>query len=261
MKALSLFAFIAAWVAVFGAQILDGGHPQSLFTHPGPLLLVFGGSLAAATFGSTFEDVKQSAIAFKIAFLGQKQASTTATIESIKSLAETARRDGLLGLESKVKEYDSDPFLTRGVELILDGVEPEELRDLLESDITALEDRHKNRARFFEMAGGYAPTIGIVGTVMGLVHVLESLDEPDKLGPAIGAAFLATLWGVASSNLIYLPVSYKLKRLTAQEVTQRELVVEGLVAVQVGKTPRQVVDRLRSYLSAKQRVALEKGTA
>lgn len=254
MNPFSFIAFILCWGAVFGAQMLDGGHPGSLFSHPGPLLLVFGGSLAASAIGSQMGDIKTALVALKHAYLGKKLPKLDQTIANLSELANAARGDGgLMAMEAKVKDFAGDPFLTRGVELILDGVDPEEMRDLLESDISAMEERHKVGAKFWEMAGGYAPTIGIVGTVMSLVHVMENLDDPDSLGPAIGAAFLATLWGVAAANVIYLPIQYKLKRLSALEVAHRELVIEGLLAVHIGKTPRQVEDRMKSYLSHKQR--------
>ena len=175
MNPFSLFAFILCWAAVFGAQILDGGHPGSLFSHPGPLLLVFGGSLAAAAVGSQLSDIKVALVGLKHAYLGKKIPKVDKTISSLSELANAARGDGgLMAMEAKVKDFADDPFLTRGVELILDGVDPEEMRDLLESDISAMEERHKVGAKFWEMCGGYAPTIGIVGTVMSLVHVLRS---------------------------------------------------------------------------------------
>jgi chemotaxis protein MotA len=175
-------------------------------------------------------------------------------VPTVVQLAEKARREGLLALEDALKDVD-DPFLVKGVTMAIDGTDPDEVRDILEAEVHAkrLEDRHS--AKFFADAGAYAPTIGIVGTVMGLVHVLENLAQPEKLGHLIAGAFVATLWGVLSANLIFLPIGARLKRLGELEVARMELAIEGVAALQAGANPRMIAQKLRSLLPAEQRDA------
>jgi len=162
-------------------------------------------------------------------------------------LTERARREGLLALEDAVKTVEH-PFLKRGLQLAIDGTDPEELHDILHAEIAAKKKADKAGAKLFENMGGYAPTIGIIGTVMGLVHVLENLNKPETLGHSISAAFVATLWGVLSANLIWLPVAARLNRLSQVEAEEMELVVDGVLAIQAGSNPRLVAQKLRSLL-------------
>ena len=173
---------------------------------------------------------------------------------SIVTLAEKARREGLLSLEDELAALD-DPFLVRALTLAIDGTDPEELREMLEAEVYAQKVEHKQAAKFWAAAGGYAPTIGIVGTVMGLVHVLENLARPEELGHLIAGAFVATLWGVLSANLIFLPIAARLKRLGELEVARMELAIEGVAALQAGSNPRMIAQKLRSLLPAEQRDA------
>lgn len=253
MRFTTVFFFVAVWAAIAGSQIMDGSSPAKMFTHPGPLVLVWAGSMAAAFMAMGAKDLKPILAGWKLAFLGRPLPAAEETIGRIKELAEVSRREGLMALEGKINTLDGDPFLKRGGQLILDGLDPAELRSLLESEINCLEDRHKVGQKWFEDAGGYAPTIGIIGTVGHLIYIMENLANPETLGPAIGAGFLATLWGLIAANVVYLPLSAKLKRLTAEEVAHRELVVEGLMAVHTGKLPSAVVESMRSQLSASQR--------
>ncbi len=180
------------------------------------------------------------------AFLA-KVTPPTKLVDSIVKLAERARREGLLALEDAVKTVEH-PFLKRGLQLAIDGTDPEELNDILHAEITAKKKADKAGSKLFENMGGYAPTIGIIGTVMGLVHVLANLDKPQTLGPAISSAFVATLWGVLSANVIWLPIASRLGRLSAVEAEEMELVVDGVLAIQAGSNPRLVAQKLRSLL-------------
>jgi chemotaxis protein MotA len=168
-------------------------------------------------------------------------------VDEIVKLAERARREGLLALEDAVKTVQH-PFLKRGLQLAIDGTDPEELHDILQAEVAAKKKADKAGMKIFENMGGYAPTIGIIGTVMGLVHVLENLDKPETLGHSIAAAFVATLWGVLSANLIWLPVAARLTRVSGIEVEEMELVIDGVLAIQAGSNPRLVAQKLRSLL-------------
>jgi chemotaxis protein MotA len=246
---------MATALGVFGgfgvvivANILEGGNPMSMLLLP-PMLLVFGTSILVTIAGGTLPDAKAAVKALGRAFSGSSQTSGADAVPQIVSLADRARREGLLALEDMVRDMD-DPFLAKGVTLAIDGTDPEEVREILESEVAAKKRADKQSAKFYADAGAYAPTIGIVGTVMGLVHVLENLAEPEKLGELIAAAFLATLWGVASANIIFLPISSRLKRLSELEAARMELVIEGIAAIQAGANPRVIQQKLTSLLPA-----------
>ncbi len=231
--------------AIITANMLEGGSPMSLLLLP-PILLVFGGTIGATLAGGTMADGRHALHSLKRAMVW-RQTPASELVPVVVSLADKARREGLLMLEAAVKDVDDD-FLKRGVALAVDGTDPEELREILEAELHAkrLDDKHS--AKFFNAMGGYAPTVGIVGTVMGLVHVLENLSEPDKLGHLIAGAFLATLWGVMSANLMWLPIGSRLLRIGELEAARMELVIEGVMAIQAGSNPRVVAQRLRSLL-------------
>ena len=232
------------------ANVLEGGNPTSLLILPA-MLLVFGGTIGAAVAGGTMADAKAATKALVRAFTW-KPSPPGELVPVVVSLADKARREGLLTLEDALVDVDDD-FLKRGVSLAVDGTDPEELREILESEVDAKRAADKHSAKFFNDMGGYAPTIGIIGTVMGLVHVLENLSEPDKLGHLIAGAFVATLWGVMTANLVWLPVGSRLTRLSQLEVARMDMVIEGVLAVQAGANPRVVAQRLNSLLPAHER--------
>ena len=241
----TIVGVVAALVIIFVVQILDGGEPASILLIPS-MLLVFGGAFAAGMAGGVLKDSIGVGKQLQKAFLA-KVTAPTMLVESIVKLAERARREGLLALEDAVKTVEH-PFLKRGLQLAIDGTDPEELHDILHAEVTAKKKADKAASKIFENMGGYAPTIGIIGTVMGLVHVLANLDKPATLGPAISSAFVATLWGVLSANVIWLPVAARLGRLSAVEAEEMELVIDGVLAIQAGSNPRLVAQKLRSLL-------------
>jgi chemotaxis protein MotA len=249
MDPATLIGIVLAFAVIAFANILEGGNPLSMFFLP-PMLLVFGATLAITFAGGTVADAKAAFKALKRAFVG-KVASSAELVPVIVQLAERARREGLLALEDMLRDVD-DRFLVRGMTLAIDGTDPQEVREILESEVYAKRVQDRQAAKFFGDAGSYAPTIGIVGTVMGLVHVLENLAEPEKLGHLIAAAFLATLWGVASANVLWLPISSRLKRLSEMEASRMELTIEGIAAIQAGSNPRIVAQKLTALLPAGQ---------
>jgi chemotaxis protein MotA len=168
-------------------------------------------------------------------------------VDDIVKLAEKARREGLLALEDAMKDVQ-DPFLKKGLQLAIDGTDSEELAAILEAEVDAKKKADKQAATIFTAMGGYAPTVGIIGTVIGLIHVLENLSQPEKLGHLIAGAFVATLWGVLSANVMWLPMAAKLKRLSEIECGQMELVIAGIINIQAGANPRLVAQKLRSLL-------------
>ena len=234
-----------AFAAIIVSMIMEGGDPMSIVLVPA-MILVFGGTFGAAMAGTMLKDTIGVIKQFQRAFLG-KVIPPDALVESIVKLAEKARREGLLALEDAMKDVQ-DPFLKKGLQLAIDGTDSEELRDILEAEVEAKRSIDKVGAKFFADMGGFAPTIGIIGTVLGLVHVLESLSEPEKLGHLIAGAFVATLWGVMTANVIWLPMGNKLKRLSDVECGQMELVIAGIINIQAGANPRLVAQKLRSML-------------
>ena len=239
-----------AFLAIIAANLMEGGNPMSLMLIP-PILLVFGGTIGAAVAGGTMADAKNAVASLVRAFTGKPQPAAD-LVPQVVTLAEKARREGLLALEEAARGLDDD-FLKHGVTLAVDGTDPEELRDIMEAELYAKRAADKHGAKFFSDMGGYSPTIGIIGTVMGLVHVLENLSQPEELGHLIAGAFVATLWGVLLANIVFLPIGNRLKRLSELEAARMELAIEGVMAIQAGSNPRVVAQKLRSLLTAHDR--------
>src|SRR3954471_3561572 len=227
-------------------MVMEGSSPLAIVLLP-PLLLVFGGTFGAAIAGSAMADVKKIGGWFKQALLPAKVAPVSDRIQTLVGLAEKARKEGLLALEAEVKKIE-DPFLKRGLQMGIDGTDPEVLRSVLEGEIAAKKGEDKVAAKFFTAMGGYAPTIGIIGTVIGLIHVLENLSEPEKLGHLIAGAFVATLWGVMTANVFWLPMAAKITRISDLQAASMELLVEGIAEIQAGTSPRAVRQKLASLV-------------
>src|SRR4051812_44210888 len=246
MDPASLIGIVLALVALLVTMIMEGSSPMAIILLP-PLILVFGGTFGAAIAGSAMADVKKIGGWFKQALLPAKVPPVSARIQTLVSLAEKARKEGLLALEAEVKRIE-DPFLKRGLQMGIDGTDPEVLRSVLEGEIAAKKGEDKVAAKFFTAMGGYAPTVGIIGTVVGLIHVLENLDKPATLGPLIAGAFVATLWGVLTANVFWLPFAAKITRTSDLQAAQMELLVEGIAEIQAGTSPRAVRQKLTSLI-------------
>jgi chemotaxis protein MotA len=242
------------FAVVITANVMEGGNPMSLLLGP-PLLLVFGTTILISIAGGTMMDARNIIGSLKRAFTGKVEPAAE-MIPSVVSLAERARREGLLALEDSLTTIE-DPFLVKGVTMAIDGTDPEELREILEAEVHAKRGEDRQSAKFFSDAGAYAPTIGIIGTVMGLVHVLENLAAPEELGHLIAGAFVATLWGVTSANVIWLPLGSRIKRLGELECARMELAIEGVAAIQAGSNPRIIAQKLQSLLPSRQRAQAE----
>lgn len=250
MDLTTLLGLVLGFATVVVVLILDGGSPAELFAVPQAILLIFGGSMAATAVSSSskvFASLpKLVAEAFK-----QKKMNPEEAIEALARMADKARREGLLALEEESKKI-KDPFLQKGIMLVVDGVDPAQVKAILETNVENLRARHKKGAAAFAGAGGFAPTFGIIGTVMGLMNALKMLDDPKKLAEAIAGAFLATLWGLLFANLIFLPLGNKLKTKSEEEVHYRYLLMEGILALQAGENPRIVREKLNAFLSPKE---------
>lgn len=241
----SLLGLLVGLGAIIAAQAVDGASMGSL-VQPAALLIVLGGTLGAVLLqnpGAVFlRGVRMARWAWRPPVLEYKP-----LIDQIVGWSHLARREGLLALE-KSAGVQKDPFVRKGLMLLVDGAEPDRLREILEVEINVREQSLRQAARVWESAGGYAPTIGILGAVLGLIHVMENLTDPSRLGAGIATAFVATIYGVGLANLIFLPLANKLKVHIAREVTYREIVVDGLLCIANGDNPRLVDSRLRGYL-------------
>jgi len=230
--------------ALLVAFLIEGGGLMGLLNLPAAIL-VFGGTIGAGMVGFSLTSLRQLPKSISKAFV-DRPIEPREVVETFVHLADRARREGLLSLEDEAPALD--PFLRRGVLLVVDGSDPALVREILEAEIDAMHRRHQSGYGLLDAMGGYAPTMGIIGTVMGLIQVLSSLENPSHLGPAIAVAFTATLYGVASANLIWLPLAGKLKHKSAEEVWLRELMLEGLLTVQAGDNPRIVREKLEAQL-------------
>ena len=246
MDPASLIGVVLALVGIVASMVMEGSSPTAIILLP-PMLLVFLGTFGAAIAGSAMSDVTKLGGWFKAALMPPKVPSATERIGTLVGLAEKARKEGLLALEAEVKNIE-DPFLKRGLQMGIDGTDPEVLRTVLEGEIAAKKAEDKVAAKFFTGMGGYAPTIGIIGTVIGLIHVLENLDKPETLGPLIAGAFVATLWGVLTANVFWLPFAAKITRTSDLQAAQMELLVEGIAEIQAGTSPRAVRQKLTSLI-------------
>ena len=227
-------------------MLLEGSSPTAVLLLP-PLILVFGGTFGAAMAGSTTADVRKIGSWFRMAFAADRTSRTTEIITELVELATMARKEGMLPLENRARTV-KDPFLRRGLQMAIDAVPMEQLRLVMEGEIESYRADDRVGSRFFQKMGGYAPTIGIIGTVVGLVQVLKNLEDPAVLGPLVASAFIATLWGVLSANFIWLPISTKMRRNTELRVAEMELLMEGVCEILAGTNPRAIRQKLRAML-------------
>lgn len=246
MDRISFAGLIIGLIAIVGGQVLEGGNVSSL-VQPTALLIVFGGTLGAVLLQSPLHVFRRGITMARWVWF-PPEFGQRAQIDQIVRWSHTSRRDGLLALENQLPLIKDD-FVRKGLQLLVDGADPDRIRDLLEVDIDTFEGEWRQAARIWESAGGYSPTIGILGAVMGLIHVMENLSDPTRLGGGIAVAFVATIYGVGLANLVYLPIAGKLKYYISRQVAAREMVVDGLVAIAAGDNPRYIENRLKGYLS------------
>jgi chemotaxis protein MotA len=246
----TILGLIAGLAALIGGYLWDGGRFLALVV-PSAMLIVFGGTIGAVIVSFPFSRLKETGKALRLAFR-EPPKNLAQTIDEIVEMATVARREGVLALEQRAVEHPNS-FLRDGLMMVVDGTDPELTRQILELEIDAVEHAQEGYAKMFEAAGGFAPTMGIIGTVMGLIHVLGNLADPGNLGPAIAVAFTATLYGVASANLFYLPTANKIKQRSKEQISHMELMLEGILALQAGENPQLIRKKLTSFLYGQER--------
>lgn len=246
----TIIGTIVAWGAIIISLTMEGGKLGDL-VNPSAFLIVMGGTLGATTISFPLKVILSlPAILRNVLF--HKEADLVEIIALMVDFAKKARKDGILVLEGQVKDVDNK-FLKMGIQLVVDGTPSEVVREVLETEIICLQERHKVGEAVFGTMGGFAPTLGIIGTVIGLVNMLSKLNDPGKMGPAIAAAFIATLYGVSSANLIFLPIGSKLKMRTGEEIVAYDMMVEGILSIQAGDSPRMVEQKMTAFLPPKLR--------
>jgi len=245
MDKISIVGLILGMAAILVGQILEGGHVSSLI-QPTAFLIVIGGTAGAVMLQSPLPVFLNGMKMVKWVIV-PPVVRPEDLVEQIGRWSHVARKEGLLALEAQIAAIP-DAFMAKGLQLLVDGAEPERLREVLEVEIGAYEEQMKMSAKVWESAGGYSPTIGILGAVMGLIHVMENLSDPSKLGAGIAVAFVATIYGVGAANLIFLPVAKKLLANISRLVAMREMFVDGLVGIANGDNPRIIESRMQGYI-------------
>jgi chemotaxis protein MotA len=247
----TLLGVFIALISIVVATIMDGNSFGAL-VGPSSLVLVVVGSVGVSLAGYQMDDIKRVPKGIILSFKG-KEADLGSSVDQLMRFAEVARKDGVLALEPMLEELE-DPYMKTGLQQIVDGADADVVRDTLEIELQALDERHQPVISFVKTMGGYAPTMGMIGTVVGLINMLGNLSDPSQLGIGMSVALLTTLYGVIFANLIFLPIAAKLARLHDLEVVQREIVLDGIIAVQAGASPRALVERLESYLFPQDRI-------
>jgi chemotaxis protein MotA len=247
---LTIVGVVLALGSIVGGQALEGGHIGSIMQLTA-FIIVMGGTMGAICVQFPLSVVLKSVSLLSLAIFDKDQ-NSKGNIQKIIDLANVSRKQGLLALEGQVKSI-TDPFFRKGVQLIVDGTDPKLVADILETDMEHHEEEGVIASKVWESAGGYSPTVGILGAVLGLIHVMENLADPSKLGSGIAVAFVATVYGVGAANLFFLPLANKIKLKIKKETTARTLIITGLVALAQGENPRLIQEKLEGYLPHNQR--------
>ena len=245
MDIATIIGIILGFGAVIGGQVLEGGHVSALI-QPTAALIVAGGTCGATFVSFPLSGILQALKDTRKALFPSK-VNHEAVIKDMIGYAAKARKNGLISLEQETHSI-KDNFTKKGVSMVVDGIDPQKFREAMEIELNAFEEHSKISAEVFESAGGFAPTIGIIGAVLGLIHVMENLSDASKLGGGIAVAFVATIYGRMIANLVCIPLSTKLKHRIKEEMLLKEMIIEGLIAIQNGENPHFIEQRLRSYL-------------
>lgn len=245
MDPLTISGVILGFGAILFGNFMEGGHLDTLVNGPA-MIIVFGGTFGAVLLQTPLVVFTHSMKTIKCVLI-PKKIDLQMDIDKVIEWSSLARKEGLLGLEALLLE-ESDPFAKKGLQLLVDGNEPETIRDVLEVELGVKEDNDLQAAKVFEAMGGYSPTIGIIGAVMGLIHVMQNLSDPSKLGSGIATAFIATIYGVGLANLLFLPIASKMKAQAKVLSKSRELMLEGVSGIAEGENPKNIETKLDGFL-------------
>ncbi|MGE8203083.1 flagellar motor stator protein MotA [Heyndrickxia sp. NPDC080065] len=251
MDKTSIIGVILGFIAVGVGMVLKG-VPINALVNPAALLIIILGTIAAVTIAFPTSEIKRVPKLFRVIFKDSKNMDIKNVIGLFSDLAQVARKEGLLALETRLHEVE-DPFLKNGLSLAVDGQSADYIRDVLSEEIEAMEGRHQAGAAIFSQAGTYAPSLGVLGAVLGLIAALGNMDNTEELGHAISAAFVATMLGIFSGYVLWNPFANKLKRKSKQEVKIKEIMLEGILSILAGEAPRVIEQKLASYLPSEER--------
>jgi chemotaxis protein MotA len=244
MDLTSILGLVLAFGAVVGGQVLEGGSVMAL-VQPTAFMIVMGGTAGAVMLAFPGKDLMAALKMVPKMFIGSGP-DKVGTIILMGSLATKARKEGILALQAEIQNIN-DPFLKKGLEMMTDGTDPKLLRDLMETQLHFIEEEITTCTKVWESAGGFTPTVGILGAVLGLIHVMENLSDPSKLGSGIAVAFVATVYGVGFANLLFIPLGNKIKFKQKGELILREMMIEGIMAIQAGESPNFIQEKLKVY--------------
>ncbi len=256
MEKATLIGVIMGFVSVFVGMIIKGA-PISSLQNPAAFLIIICGTFSCLFIGFKMEQLKKLPTLVKLAFFPPKRHSKAELLQLFIELAQTARREGILALESKVQEIE-DPFFRTGLGMVIDGMEPDFVSDVLDAELQVMQERHALGRSMFTQAGTYAPTLGVLGAVIGLIAALGNLNDVDKLGHAIAAAFVATILGIFTAYVLYLPLANKLKLLSEEEVSEKRMIIEGILSLQAGESPTAIEAKLMVFIPQSEREGLKK---
>ena len=245
MDILSFLGLLIGMIAIVGGNAMEGGHLSGLANGPAAVIVI-GGTLGAAMLQTPMSIFKHSFTVSRWVFF-PPVVDMKEKIDRVIQWSLTARKEGLLGLEA-ITENEADSFSRKGLQLLVDGGEPESIRNILEVELVTQEDKDLQAAKVFEAMGGYSPTIGIIGAVMGLIHVMGNLADPSMLGSGIAVAFVATIYGVGFANLLLLPIGNKLKAIAQRQSRYREMLLEGILSIAEGENPRSIELKLQGFM-------------
>lgn len=263
MDKTTIIGIILGILAVGVGLVLKGASLLALL-NPAAIIIIFVGTAAAVLVATPVNDIKRVPALLRVIFREQDLPTLEEMLPKFVHWATIARKEGLLALEQEI-EHEPDPFLKNGMKMAIDGYTPELLRDMMEGELEAMEERHASGAAIFTQAGIYAPTLGVLGAVVGLIAALGNLDDIETLGPAIAAAFMATLFGIFSGYVLWHPFANKLRVKSQQEVRLKQVMIEAVLAIQEGVSPRVIEEKILAYTPSSSRKSvdqlIEKGEA
>lgn len=242
----SVIGLLIAIAGILVGQYIEGGRIASLF-HPAAMLIVVSGTIGAVLLQNSLSDFMASLSMARKVFVEQEDDKRNIA-ERVRKWSELSRKEGIMALEEFINR-ESEPFIKKGLLLMTDGTPPEKIREILAIDLYFYETKQRNRAKIWSAAGGYSPTIGILGAVLGLIQVMEHLSDPERLGSGIAVAFVATIYGVGLANLVFLPIASKMRLHIQEELKRREMLINAWVSIASGDHPKVVSERLDSYIS------------
>nr|WP_092074619.1 flagellar motor stator protein MotA [Dendrosporobacter quercicolus]NSL47578.1 flagellar motor stator protein MotA [Dendrosporobacter quercicolus DSM 1736]SDN05716.1 chemotaxis protein MotA [Dendrosporobacter quercicolus] len=257
MENSTLFGLIVGFVAVLGGMVLKGAS-LSVLVNPAAFMIIIAGTAACLLNAFTIEHIKKFPVLVKTLFKKPELFPKPELLKMFVELSQTARREGILALESRVGDIN-DPFLKNGLSMVIDGLDPDFVSDVLDAEIQGMEERHRDGALIFTQAGTYAPTLGVLGAVVGLIGALGNLNDIEKLGHSIAAAFVATLLGIFTGYVLWHPFATKLKMISKKEVEVKKMMIEGILSLQAGDSPTAIEAKLIVFIPQNERAQLKPG--